>query len=148
MSLRPALRGRSTASTSVRWLQATCWRRRSRTSAPCAMRSSMSRFKVALWASAAAACLLSVWCRVAVAADAAPTLRPQVESFIAEMVEKHGLARAELRALMQQARLQRDILRAMSAQTTARTWRQYRPSYINPQRIAGGVKFWAMHAAV
>jgi membrane-bound lytic murein transglycosylase B len=48
---------------------------------------------------------------------------------------------------LQQARLQRDILRAMSAQTTARPWRQYRPLYVNPQRVAGGTKFWATHAA-
>ena len=63
------------------------------------------------------------------------------------MVEKHGLGRAELRALMQQGRVQRDILRAMSTQSTARPWRQYRPLYVNAQRIAGGTKFWSMHSA-
>src|SRR5262245_54294060 len=109
------------------------------------MRWSMSRSKVAL-CTRAAACLLFAWCASAFAGDVPAALRPQVETFIDEMVEKHGLVRAELRALMQQARLQRDILRAMSTQTTARPWRQYRPLFVNAQRIAGGVKFWAMHA--
>jgi membrane-bound lytic murein transglycosylase B len=90
-------------------------------------------------------CLFAVWCAIAAAADAPATLRPQVETFIAEMVDKHGMAQAELRALMRQARLQRDILRAMSMQSTARPWRQYRPLYVNPQRVAGGAKFWATH---
>jgi membrane-bound lytic murein transglycosylase B len=91
--------------------------------------------------------LLGAWCAAGVGADVTAGLRPEVESFIAEMVEKHGLARAELRALMQQARVQRDILRAMSTQSTARPWRQYRPLYVNAQRIAGGAKFWALNAA-
>ena len=95
---------------------------------------------------AAAVCAFAMWCATAAAADVPATLRPQVETFIVEMVNKHGMAHAELRALMQQARLQRDILRAMSAQTTARPWRQYRPLYVNAQRVSGGTKFWAAHA--
>ena len=92
--------------------------------------------------------MITAWGAAVVAADVQGTIRPQVEVFIAEMVDKHAMQRAELRALLQQARLQRDILRAMSAQTTARPWRQYRPLYVNPQRVAGGAKFWATHAAL
>lgn len=109
------------------------------------MQSSMSRSDAARGLRALAAGLIASWASVAAAADGSP-LRPQVESFVAEMAEKHGMGRTELGALMRQARLQHDILRAMSAQSTARPWRQYRPLYVNAQRIAGGVRFWAAHA--
>ena len=107
----------------------------------------MNRSRRSVCKSLAAASLPGVLSAAAIAANGPAALRPEVEAFIGEMVEKHGLGRAELRALMQQARVQRDILRAMSTQSTARPWRQYRPLYVNPQRIAGGMKFWAMHAA-
>lgn len=96
----------------------------------------------------AAACALAIVVGGAASAAEPAPLRPQVEAFVAEMADKHGIARAELRALMQQARLQRDILRAMSAQTTARPWHRYRPLYVNADRIAGGVRFWDAHAAL
>jgi len=92
--------------------------------------------------------LVAAWSASLLAADVQGPIRPQVEAFITEMAGKHAMGRAELRALLQQARLQRDILRAMSTQSTARPWRQYRPLYVNPQRVAGGTKFWAAHAAL
>lgn len=79
-------------------------------------------------------------------ASAPIELRPEVEAFIAELGDKHGMAHAELRSILQQARVQQSILRAMSAQTTARPWHRYRPIYVNPERIAGGVRFWNQHA--
>jgi membrane-bound lytic murein transglycosylase B len=80
------------------------------------------------------------------AADRPGALRPEIEDFVAEMASKHGMGSAELRAIMRHARVQRDILRAMSVQTTARPWHRYRPLYVNPDRIAGGVRFWGQHA--
>jgi membrane-bound lytic murein transglycosylase B len=105
----------------------------------------MSRPDALRWARACFTLWIAFTWAVAAGAQSQRELRPQVEAFIAEMTEKHGLARAQLRALMQQARLQRDILRAMSAQTTARPWHRYRPLYVNAERIAGGVRFWDTH---
>lgn len=82
----------------------------------------------------------------AVASAAAVELRPEIEAFIAELGEKHGMPLAESRAILREARVQQSILRAMSAQTTARPWHRYRPIYVNPDRIAGGVRFWQRHA--
>lgn len=73
-------------------------------------------------------------------------LRPEVESFAAQLSDKHGMPIAELRAILQHARVQQSILRAMSAQTTARPWHRYRPIYVNAERIALGVRFWHRHA--
>ena len=77
-----------------------------------------------------------------------PELRPEIEDFIAEMQRKYGVGRSELRLILRQARVQPSILRAMSVQSTARPWHRYRPLYVNPERIAGGVRFWNAHAAL
>jgi membrane-bound lytic murein transglycosylase B len=83
----------------------------------------------------------------ALAQAAAPApLRPEVDAFVDEVVAKHGLVREDVRRILTQARVQRDILRAMSMQSTARPWHRYRPLYVNPDRIAGGVRFWRENA--
>ncbi len=82
------------------------------------------------------------------AGEATQPLRAEVEAFIAEMSAKHGIAPAQLRLLLRHAEPQPDILRAMSAQTTARPWHRYRPLFVNAERIAGGVRFWRQHAAL
>jgi membrane-bound lytic murein transglycosylase B len=73
-------------------------------------------------------------------------LRPEIEAFVQELNVRHGLGSAELRLILRQARVQPDILRAMSAQATPRPWHRYRPSFVNADRIAGGVRFWNRHA--
>ena len=72
-------------------------------------------------------------------------LRPEIEAFIDELSDKHGMAKEALRVILREARVQPGILRAMSAQSTARPWHRYRPLYVNPERIAGGVRFWRQH---
>jgi membrane-bound lytic murein transglycosylase B len=75
-------------------------------------------------------------------------LRPEIEAFVQDMNLRHGMGSAELRLILRQARVQPDILRAMSAQATPRPWHRYRPSFVNPERIAGGVRFWNRHAGL
>jgi membrane-bound lytic murein transglycosylase B len=62
------------------------------------------------------------------------------------MSTRHGMGSAELRLILRQARVQPEILRAMSAQATPRPWHRYRGSFVNADRIAGGVRFWNRHA--
>jgi membrane-bound lytic murein transglycosylase B len=82
------------------------------------------------------------------ALDTEGSLRPEIEAFIADMNTRHGMGSAELRLILRQARVQPEILRAMSAQATPRPWHRYRPSFVNADRIAGGVRFWNRHAAL
>jgi membrane-bound lytic murein transglycosylase B len=82
----------------------------------------------------------------AVALETDGALRPEIEAFVQEMNLRHGLGTAELRLILRQARVQPDILRAMSAQASPRPWRRYRPSFVNAERVAGGVRFWNQHA--
>ena len=110
---------------------------------PCAKRFVTSRRRRALLAVAAAAAI--PWPQSA--AGAAPALPPEADAFAAEVAERNGLAAREVRALLAQARVQTGILRAMMQPATSRTWREYRPVYLNPKRIAGGIEFWNAHRA-
>lgn len=90
--------------------------------------------------------LLAVcWALLGATSDTAGTLngRPEVEAFIGEMVSKYDFRRDELESLMAHAQLQPKIVRAMSAPVTSpKPWYQYRPNFLNSQRINGGAHFW------
>lgn len=79
------------------------------------------------------------------AASNAP-LRPEIDSFIDEMVAKHGFQRASLRRLFRQAQPRPAVIRAISTPGTARPWYEFRASYVEERRIAAGIEFWRQHA--
>lgn len=74
-------------------------------------------------------------------------LRPDIEAFIAEMVERHGFGRAELEGTLRMAQFQPAIIKAISQPATAKPWYEFRPLLVSPQRVADGVAFWNNHAA-
>jgi membrane-bound lytic murein transglycosylase B len=85
------------------------------------------------------------------AADAASApvtqkLSPEVESFIAEMVQKHKFREPALRKLFAKVEPNQSILNAISTPLTARPWHEFRVRYVDEARINGGVKFWRQHA--
>ena len=69
-------------------------------------------------------------------------------AFVAEMAGKHGFTQAELAALMAEARYQQRIIDAMNRPYEAKPWRDYRPIFVTPERIQGGVAFWRDNAAL
>lgn len=73
-------------------------------------------------------------------------VRPEVVTFIEEMVRKHGFERAALRRVFSDVQPRPEIVRAMSAPATARPWHEFRSRYVESTRIAGGVKFWEQNA--
>lgn len=68
--------------------------------------------------------------------------RPEVQAFIAAMAERHGFDPDVLGQTLASARFQPAIVRAISAPSTARPWSEFRPVFINAQRIGGGIGFW------
>ena len=82
------------------------------------------------------------------ASTAAPVvpLRPDIEAFIAEMVERHGFGRAELEGTYGWRNFQPAIIKAISQPATAKPWYEFRPLLVSPQRV-DGVAFWNNHAA-
>ncbi|MBA2658575.1 MAG: lytic murein transglycosylase B [Nitrosospira sp.] len=72
---------------------------------------------------------------------------PEIEIFIGEMVRRHGFKQVELESIFGMAQFQPVIIKAISQPATSRPWHEYRPLFVNPRRIAGGVEFWKNHAA-
>ena len=68
--------------------------------------------------------------------------RPEVNGFIDEMVEKHGFERAALETLFGQVEKKQSILDAISRPAEAKPWHEYRPIFLTPSRIDGGVQYW------
>jgi membrane-bound lytic murein transglycosylase B len=64
------------------------------------------------------------------------------EEFAAEMEAKHGFDRKELTALLKQTEFRDDIIKAITRPAEAKPWYKYRPIFLKPDRIKGGVKFW------
>jgi membrane-bound lytic murein transglycosylase B len=89
---------------------------------------------------------LIVGCSATAVAPAAAQLRPEVETFIGEMVNRHGFSQAELESILGMAQFQPAIIDAISRPATSRPWYEFRTLFINPKRIAGGVAFWNSHA--
>ena len=79
-------------------------------------------------------------------AAALDTHRPDVESFIVHMVAMDAFDEKALRKLLRAAKVQPDIVAAMDkpAEKTL-SWYQYRPIFVNEQRIQEGVDFWVAH---
>jgi membrane-bound lytic murein transglycosylase B len=74
---------------------------------------------------------------------------PQVQDFIANMVDRHDFNRDELLELLGQAERRDDIIELMSkpAEKTL-AWYEYRKIFLTSSRIDGGVAFWTQNADI
>jgi len=70
----------------------------------------------------------------------------EVRAFIAEMVQRHGFERAQLESWFKEAQVRSDIIDAISRPAESKPWYQYRPIFLQPDRIDGGAAFWNEHA--
>ena len=88
-------------------------------------------------------------CAMAVAVPAAANeLKPEMQEFVREMVERHGFEQRTLERALRQSQFQSAIIRAMDAPSTALPWHEFRARHIDEVRIAGGLRFWEEHAPV
>ena len=71
---------------------------------------------------------------------------PELKLFIDAMALKHGFDAAALESLFARATHQPRIIKAMSKATKRKPWDDYRPMFVNPARVQGGVRFWNEHA--
>jgi membrane-bound lytic murein transglycosylase B len=67
---------------------------------------------------------------------------PGIPEFIDEMVIKHKFNRAELESAFEHAQHIPSVIEAISRPATIRPWLEYRASFVNPERISLGLKFW------
>src|SRR6185295_550139 len=65
-------------------------------------------------------------------------LRPEMEKFIAYMAQTHGFDIRELRALFAKVRPSQGVTRAMTAPSTAKPWYEFKPLFVDQDRVTGG----------
>ena len=70
------------------------------------------------------------------------------DTFARERAERHGFDAGEVARLLADAERRQDILDAISRPAEAKPWYQYRPIFLTPSRIGGGVEFWNSHEAL
>ncbi len=85
--------------------------------------------------------LLSSW-------NAAAQIVP-LETFIEDMVSRHGFNKLELTQLFAKTKVYNSILKIMNRTTSGkgRPWYRYRSNFITDHRISEGTEFWRQHAA-
>lgn len=71
---------------------------------------------------------------------------PGAEEFARKAAEEHQLDEAEVLALLQDARFKQSIVDAISRPAESKPWYLYRPIFLTPERIEGGIAFWREHA--
>lgn len=81
-------------------------------------------------------------------APARVTLKPEVEEFIGRMVREHGFEEPGLRKLFAGLRLNDGVVKSVNAPATAKPWHEFRPIFVTPTRINGGLEFWRQHEAL
>ncbi len=69
-----------------------------------------------------------------------------VTQFLNEMEITHGFDRASLRELFQNIKISRSVLEAISKPAEKLPWYRYQPIFLQPDRVAQGVKFWQQYA--
>jgi membrane-bound lytic murein transglycosylase B len=72
--------------------------------------------------------------------------RPDVRAFIDEMVSRHQFDAATLSAQFDEVVLKPNILAILDRPSTSRPYHEFRPNFVNDQRIRLGVAFWKQHA--
>ncbi len=71
----------------------------------------------------------------------------EAKIFMDEMVSKHQFVKEDLLKWMRSAEKKQNILDAISRPAEkSKPWRDYRPIFIQPQRVSSGVEFWQQHA--
>lgn len=73
--------------------------------------------------------------------------REDVRDFIAEVSRRHGFDTVELTSLFHHVRPLPAVLKAIQPPRDPgiRSWQTYRDRFVEPRRIAAGIKFWDQH---
>lgn len=95
-------------------------------------------------------CALLFACGTAAAKDPPSPYagRPEVRAFVQEMVQRHGFVERELNYIFTRARRLEVALKAVATPPSARSWAEYRATFVNDRQVSGGVDFWRQHQAV
>lgn len=73
-------------------------------------------------------------------------LRPDVQQFINRLVQKDGLKREWLVKILGAAHSNPSVISSMTKPYESKPWYQYKPLFVNDDRVNAGVDFWNSHA--
>jgi membrane-bound lytic murein transglycosylase B len=73
---------------------------------------------------------------------------PDQAALVNEVAKDTGKSPAELNALLDGAVVKQSIIDAMNRPAEKKPWSQYRPIFMNPERIDEGVTFYRQHSAL
>ena len=93
----------------------------------------------------AIAALLCVLQSPAIAAVQSFEGNPDVDAFIAQLVDEQQFDRAQLERWFRQGRMQYGVLAAIARPATARPWYEFRAAAVTPAQIRAGVEYWRLH---
>lgn len=79
---------------------------------------------------------------------AAMPVNPDQAALVNEVAKDTGKDPADLNALLDGAVVMQGIIDAMNRPAEKKPWSQYRPIFVNPERIDEGVTFYRQHAAL
>jgi membrane-bound lytic murein transglycosylase B len=85
--------------------------------------------------------VLAALAALSVAAAEPASYRSGAKRFATDMARRHGLDKAEVSALMEQARYSQDVIDAMRRPYEAKPWYRYRSIFLTDKRIRGGADF-------
>ena len=72
---------------------------------------------------------------------------PGIPAFIDEMVDKYQFKRDELQQAFIHAEYRPDVIESITKPAILKPWVEYRPNFINPQRIDSGVQYWKKYSS-
>lgn len=71
-----------------------------------------------------------------------------IPAFIDEMVARHQFRRVELERAFRRAEPRPDVIEAISKPAILKPWPEYRASFVNRERIEGGLAFWKKNGTI
>lgn len=71
---------------------------------------------------------------------------PALQSLSAEMIERHGFSKKQLRRIFRCATIRADIIEAMERPRELLPWHEYRKIFVTQDAARRGARFWKEHA--
>jgi membrane-bound lytic murein transglycosylase B len=72
----------------------------------------------------------------------------EYKKFALEMAEKHNFNPREVEQLLTSTTFREDIIAAITRPAESKAWHEYRPIFLKPDRVEGGVQFWQENEAL
>jgi membrane-bound lytic murein transglycosylase B len=77
-----------------------------------------------------------------------PEQASEFKKFAREMASKHNFNADQVEGLLKSTTFRDDIIEAITRPAESKAWHEYRPIFLKPDRVAGGVGFWLENEAL